>query len=146
MVCCLSVFYLFLGVALKGLSELINFYSPWNHQKTRFFVDFKGNGSWYIPLHSLNIRSKIWRRSLANATAQKMKFSIKEFFSKCDQIRRKLWIWSYLLKKSLMENFIFCAVYQIISVNNSFGHLDLISLYNTSSIMISIRACHQTLI
>ena len=29
--------------------------------------------------------------------------------SKCDQIRRKLHIWSHLLKKSLMENFIFCA-------------------------------------
>ena len=43
-------------------------------------------------------------------TAQKMKFSIKDFFSKCDQIRRFLWIWSYLLKKYLMENFIFCAV------------------------------------
>ena len=43
-------------------------------------------------------------------TAQKMKFSIKYFFSKCDQIRRKLRIWSHLLKKSQMENFIFCAV------------------------------------
>ena len=43
-------------------------------------------------------------------TGQKMKFSIKYFFSKCDQIRRKLWIWSHLLKKSLIENFIFCAV------------------------------------
>ena len=42
--------------------------------------------------------------------AQKMKFSIKDFFSKYDQIRRKLWIWSHLLKKFLMENFIFCAV------------------------------------
>ena len=41
------------------------------------------------------------------STAQKMKFSIKAFFSKCDQIRRKLWIWLHLLKKSLMENFIF---------------------------------------
>ena len=39
-----------------------------------------------------------------------MKFSIKEFFSKCDQIRRKLQIWSHLLKKSLMQNFLFCAV------------------------------------
>ena len=48
-------------------------------------------------------------------TAQKMKFSIKDFFSKCDQICRKLLIWSHLLKKSLMENFIFCAVNQIIS-------------------------------
>ena len=31
---------------------------------------------------------------------QKMKFSIKDFFSKCDRIRRKLQICSYLLKKS----------------------------------------------
>ena len=44
------------------------------------------------------------------AIAQKMKLSIKDSFSKCDQIRRKLRIWSHLLKKSLMENFIFCAV------------------------------------
>ena len=36
-----------------------------------------------------------------------MKFSIKAFFSKSDQILRKLRIWSHLLKKSLMENFIF---------------------------------------
>ena len=43
-------------------------------------------------------------------TAQKMKFSIKDFFSKCDQIGRFLRIWSHLLKKSSMENFIFYAV------------------------------------
>ena len=41
---------------------------------------------------------------------KKMKLSIKDFFSKCDQICKKLWIWSNLLKKSLMENFIFCVV------------------------------------
>ena len=41
---------------------------------------------------------------------KKIKFFIKDFFVKCDQIRRKLQIWSHLLKKSLMENFIFCAV------------------------------------
>ena len=34
-----------------------------------------------------------------------MKFSINDFFSKGDQIRRKLRIWSHLLKKSLTENF-----------------------------------------
>ena len=43
-------------------------------------------------------------------TAQKMKFSITDFFSKCDQIRRKLRTWSHLLKKSVMEKFIFCVV------------------------------------
>ena len=36
-------------------------------------------------------------------TAQKMKFSIKDFFSKCDQVRRKF----------LIENFIFCAVLEL---------------------------------
>ena len=40
-----------------------------------------------------------------------MKFSIKDFFSKYEQLRRKWRIWSHLVKKPLMENFIFCAVY-----------------------------------
>ena len=40
---------------------------------------------------------------------KKMKLSIKDSFSKCDQIRSFLRIWSHLLKKFLMENFIFCA-------------------------------------
>ena len=35
---------------------------------------------------------------------------MKGFFSKCDQIRRIMRIWSYLLKKLLMENFNFRAV------------------------------------
>ena len=39
-----------------------------------------------------------------------MKFSIKDFCSKCDQIRSFLGIWSHLLEKSLMENFIFFTV------------------------------------
>ena len=44
---------------------------------------------------------------------RKIKFSIKDFFSKCNQIRSFLAIWSHLLKNSLMENFIFCAVWVI---------------------------------
>ena len=40
-----------------------------------------------------------------------MKFSINDFFSKYDQIRSFLRIWSHLLKKCLMENLIFlCSV------------------------------------
>ena len=39
-------------------------------------------------------------------TAQKMKFSVNDFINKRDQIRRKLRIWSHLLKKSLMGNFL----------------------------------------
>ena len=52
-------------------------------------------------------------------TAQKMKFCIKDFSSKCDQIRRKLQIWSHLLEKSLMENFVFWAV-EMLSVGDRF--------------------------
>ena len=48
------------------------------------------------------------------STAQKMKFSINDFVSKCDQIPSFLRIWSHLLKKSLMENFIFSAVWTIV--------------------------------
>ena len=38
-----------------------------------------------------------------------MKFSIKDFFSKCDEIRSFLRDWSHLLKKSL-KKIKFCAV------------------------------------
>ena len=48
--------------------------------------------------------------SLKTNTARKMKFSVKDFFSKCDQTRSFLRIWSHLLEKFSMENFIFCAV------------------------------------
>ena len=58
------------------------------------------------------MRNTIRSHMLINSTctAQEMKFSIKDSFSKCDQICRKLRVWSHLLKKSLMENFIFFAV------------------------------------
>ena len=45
-----------------------------------------------------------------NSLHKKWSFSIKDFFSKCDQIRSFLRIWLHLLKKSLTKNFIFCAV------------------------------------
>ena len=47
---------------------------------------------------------------LTYVTAQKMKFFIKNFSSKCDQIRMNLRVCSHLMKKSLVEYFIFCAV------------------------------------
>ena len=39
-----------------------------------------------------------------------MKFSIKDFSSRCDQIGSFLRIWLHLLEKSLMENFIFIFI------------------------------------
>ena len=52
-----------------------------------------------------------WTDNLS--TVEKMKFSVENFFSKCG--RSFLWIWSYLLKKSLMKNFIFCEVKNVSS-------------------------------
>ena len=43
--------------------------------------------------------------------AQKMKFSMKDFFSKFDQTRSFRQMWSHFPKKSLMENIIFCSLF-----------------------------------
>ena len=52
----------------------------------------------FFPLAYENVQGKVKKSEHSKGlfTAQK--------------IRRKLWIWSHLLKKCLMENFIFCAV------------------------------------
>ena len=51
---------------------------------------------------------------------KKQSFSITEFFSKCDQIRR-LRIWSHLLKKSVMENIFVQCWHQILRGTISFS-------------------------
>ena len=61
----------------------------------KFFINSK--------LRSVNIFS----RCQVQPTLHK---GLKDFFSKCDQIRSFLRIWSHSLKKLLMENFIFCSV------------------------------------
>ena len=50
-------------------------------------------------------------------TSQKIKFSIKDLSSKCEQIRNFRRIWSHLVEKSLMENFIFCAAVVRVKIN-----------------------------
>ena len=52
-------------------------------------------------------------------------------FSKCDQIRSFLQIWSHLPKKSLIENFIFCAVmyfFFFLLTLNSFANIFILEL------------------
>ena len=71
----------------------------------------------FVKIIPILIHSKI------SATTQKMKFSIKDVFSKCDQIRWKLRIWSHLQKKSLMENFVFCAVIYMYQTDFRTKHL-----------------------
>ena len=73
----------------------------WNHI-------FQSKNWYYIFKHN-EVASQ--RRCLKKLT-QKMKFSIKDFFSNCDlqKFFSFLRIWPHLLKKSSMENSIFCAV------------------------------------
>ena len=68
------------------------FISSWKHQNTVGFVMIHG-GMKKKHLPEMGFTTVI-------EIAQKMKFSIKDFFSKCDQIRWKLRNSSYLLKKS----------------------------------------------
>ena len=68
--------------------------------------------------------------------AQKMKFSIKDFISKCDQIRSFQRIWSHLRKKSLMENFIF--------LRNAYAlAYSAFVFFSQHSYVRSKRCCHQ---
>ena len=61
---------------------------------------------YFVP-HKYFVTNFVHFQKLGTYTAQKMKFSITDFFSKCDQILSKLRIQSQLLNKSVMENFIF---------------------------------------
>ena len=65
------------------------------------------NCTWLLNTDPVNLFPNV------SYTVQKMKFSIKDFISKYDQIRRKLRIWSHLLKKSWLDNFTFCAVLEL---------------------------------
>ena len=61
-------------------------------------------------------------------------WDIEGFFSKCEQIRSFLRIWSHLLKKSLMENLISCAVFTVTGSHKQIP-FDSISKYKSNRAM-----------
>ena len=87
----------------------------WNSMKILIQTHSLEKFCFFIFLHNMRFLNPLtleisWVSSLTTFTAQKMKFSIKDFFSKCDQIRSFLRIWSNLLKKSTKDNFSFYAL------------------------------------
>ena len=76
------------------------------------------NRKWFCRYERHQIMKELENLCLLHCT--KKKFTIKDFFSKCDQIRRKLRIWSHLLKKSLKENFFYCAVLYVTKWNKEY--------------------------
>ena len=86
-------------------------------------------------------------------TAKKMKFSIKDFLSKCDQITFTFTI--TITEKSLMENFIFCAVlsgptkrflngYSYNYLTNKFKIISLPLLKRQSISLWIVKACFHS--
>ena len=90
----------------KSINGIIFWWKIWSF-RTKVLIDSLGETMSVKKnrLKTLNIKS--WN---PNTSQKKWSFSIKDFFSKCDQSRSFLRIWSHLLKKSLIENFIFCTV------------------------------------
>ena len=65
---------------------------------------------------TMGFLQKDWKENMAFSctTAQKKNFSINDFFSKCDQIRNFLMIWSHLLRNPSWNTsfFVQCAMCQ----------------------------------
>ena len=72
------------GIAAVLLQENLRNSGPGNNDSSQSYT----SSVLASPLKSL---------SLVTNTAQKLKFSIMDFFSKCDQTSRKRRIWLYLL-------------------------------------------------
>ena len=118
--CGLKIFAKFIG------KQLCLFFNnvPASDQQLQFCKIFNNTFYYRTPPVATSVSNSVryvttWDLHFINClllnTAQKMKFSIKDFFSKCDKIRSFLWIWSHFLKKSIMGNYIFCAV-QILNI------------------------------
>ena len=89
-----------------------------------------------------NYLKNVWRFSIKHCT--KMKFSITDFFNKCDKTCIFLQTWSHLLKKSLMGNFIFfCSevqsVIHVITILNLFHLLLQKNHIQNMSILLYLR-------
>ena len=60
--------------------------------------------------------------------AQKMMFFSKDFFTKCDQIRTFLWVWSHLLKKSSQKTSFLCSAVSNLEIGSSIRKMMIIEL------------------
>ena len=70
----------------------------------------------------MSFYSLLLLQSINHDTAQKMKISIKDFFNKYDRICNFLRIWLRLLKKLLMESFVF-KLMKIVNIEEENLHI-----------------------
>ena len=88
--------------SVKYIKNMFKNIHPWAEASVTVSLHFK-----WIGIYQFLIS---YSKKLRYHCTSKMKFSIKDFLRKCDQIRKKIRSWSHLLKKSIIESFIFCAV------------------------------------
>ena len=87
---------------MKAYNFIVYFeYSNIRHSSCKAFLLF---------LLPFSFTTFVCKSYSSRALRKRMKFSIKDFFSKSDQILRILGIWSHLLKKPLIGHFIFWVV------------------------------------
>ena len=96
-------------------SELNNFISSWHiriYKKIEKKKELETILDHIAKTQYFYVTSITWQQvTVLDHHCTKNEVFRQDFFSKCDQICSFLWIWSHLLKKSLMKNFIFCAVH-----------------------------------
>ena len=76
-------------------------------RKKRFVSSGGGGAASDIRAAAIKISTSLFYKFVQSNTAQKMKFSTKDFFSKCDQIRRKSAGLVTFTEEILMKKFIF---------------------------------------
>ena len=123
---------------------------------------FFSKQAWVIKIISIVVISawKMFESSLVplnnlqefqvTCTAQNT-FTIKDFFSKRDQIRWKLRIWSHLLRKNLMENIIFWAVMDLRQrrkvmktfICSQFRYYPLIWMFYSRKMSNTVKSLHK---
>ena len=84
-------------------SGLVRSISPYS---VRMRENADQNNSYYGHF----LHSELYKLLSTLLSLQKMRFSINDFFGKCDEISNFLRIWSHLLNITLMKNFIFDVV------------------------------------
>ena len=108
-----KIFGYFLRTHLGG-NFAFSFFSKFCHSNKSFYKNNKFAKGLLFPQQLrwvfYLIKVLYWFVNFYSLTAQKKKFSINDFSSKCERIRSFLRIWWHLLKESLIENLIFCAV------------------------------------
>ena len=76
----------------------------------------------HLGTHRRKLAKKNVQSGKTGDPAQKNKISIQDFFSKCKYIRSFLRICLYLLGKSLMQNFILCALWSKLNILSKPGN------------------------